>query len=88
MASIKIADLQPTQVELAELSDLNEMFNLHLIKGGFRIGPGTPVRMAMGTFGGLGYIGAAFMGGYEFGQWLNQNTSIQSWIANGLSRIP
>jgi len=88
MTSIKIADLQPNQVELVELSDLNEMFNLNLIKGGFRVTNRTPAGMAIRTLEGLTPIGRAFMGGYSFGLWLNQNTSIQSWIASGLSRIP
>lgn len=34
--------------------------------------------------GALGFLAGAFQAGYAAGQWLNTNTSVQSWISNAL----
>ncbi|GAB0153897.1 hypothetical protein MnBA_32970 [Marinobacterium sp. BA1] len=38
--------------------------------------------VALRTFPGLGYINTAFAGGYAAGEWLNENTPVQGWIAD------
>ncbi|MBY0419045.1 MAG: hypothetical protein K2W88_13410 [Pararheinheimera sp.] len=35
--------------------------------------------------GALGFLSGAFQAGYAAGQWLNVNTSVQSWISDALS---
>jgi hypothetical protein len=34
--------------------------------------------------GAAGAVWTAFQGGWDAGQWLNENTPIQEWIASGL----
>ncbi|WP_127025808.1 hypothetical protein [Rheinheimera mangrovi] len=35
--------------------------------------------------GALGFLATSFKVGYEAGEWLNENTPIQSWISEALS---
>lgn len=86
MAKISVVDL-PISANLLNNSTNLTNGELSLIKGGFQITPLTPVGTAIRTFPGLGYIGGAFTAGFQFGQWLNANTPIQSWIGGGLQRF-
>lgn len=56
--------------------------------GGFKpptqIWPGMSARLALTTFGGWGAVGGAFSAGWTVGCWLNDNTRIQSYIAEYL----
>ena len=62
--------------------------NMKLVSGAFtpptNVYPGMPIGIALRTFPGLGYVGAAFSAGYAAGQWLNENTPIQQWISDTL----
>jgi hypothetical protein len=57
-----------------------------VVSGGFRpptqIWPGMSARLALTTFAGWGALGGAFSAGWAVGSWLNENTSIQSYIAD------
>lgn len=46
--------------------------------------PGMSARLALTTFKGIGYVGTAFSMGVAAGQWLNENTPVQQWIAEAL----
>ncbi|MFB2978214.1 hypothetical protein [Microseira sp. BLCC-F43] len=78
------------------ISDLNQESTLtseelEQIWGGLRPTPESPVS---GWFSGstrlatrltaVGAVWGAFQAGWEAGQWLNENTPIQSWISNAL----
>lgn len=82
MSKIQIIDL-PFDISnsSADLVCLSSE-ELSLIKGGLQMTPGTPVSAALRTFPGLGYVLGAFTGGYQFGQWLNENTGIQNFLSS------
>jgi hypothetical protein len=73
-----------------ELQDVTRE-ELEEIYGGFRPTENSPVS---GWFSGgtplatrltaAGAVWGAFQAGWEAGQWLNENTPIQSWISNAL----
>ncbi|PYE38933.1 hypothetical protein DFP82_10587 [Psychrobacter fozii] len=42
--------------------------------------------IVVGTALGTGYGGAAVIG-YAGGEWLNENTPIQSWISTGIDKV-
>lgn len=43
-------------------------------------------RAALGGVAGAG-VGTAAVAGWEIGQWLNENTPIQEWIADGIDKL-
>jgi hypothetical protein len=61
---------------------------LKVVSGGLapptNVYPGMNASVALRKFPGLGYITTAFAGGYAAGEWLNENTPIQGWIADML----
>lgn len=65
--------------------------DMEIISGGLQppsnIHPFMDVRIALTTFKGMGLVGAAFGVGYAAGQWLNENTPIQDWVAKGIDSI-
>ena len=44
-------------------------------------------RIALTTFRGMGYVGAAFTAGYTLGELLNEHTGIQAWIADNADKL-
>ncbi|MCA1931228.1 hypothetical protein [Rheinheimera sp.] len=56
------------------------------VSGGFKpptdVWPGMSARLALTTFKGWGWVGAAFSAGYAAGEFLNRNTPIQKKIAS------
>ncbi|GET36142.1 hypothetical protein [Microseira wollei] len=85
MAKIQVVDLHPSDSKNLNNSSYLTDQELDLIKGGLQLTPLTPVSAAIRTFPGLGYIVGAFTAGYKAGEWLNENTPIQSWISERLT---
>ena len=77
--------------------------NQEIVAGGSAIGAGvgasggagiatkeaiaiTAGRAGLGAVAG-GAVTTAFLAGYGAGQWLNENTPIQEWIADGIDKL-
>lgn len=43
-------------------------------------------RAALGGVAGAG-VGTAAVAGWEIGQWINENTPVQEWIADGIDKL-
>lgn len=69
---------------------------LNLISGGLNSNdlknykPSAGVRVAGAVINGVTNrvpLKAAFVGGYKAGEWLNDNTPVQSWVSTGIDKI-
>lgn len=65
--------------------------DLEVVSGGLapptNLHPRMDARIAVESFKGWGVLGSAFGLGYTIGSWLNDNTPVQAWIADGLDAL-
>jgi hypothetical protein len=96
MAKIDVFDLQPSKgydyLETVKIMRNLTHSELTQISGGFKPTPDSPVsgyfRGGFRPFAlGVGAVWVAFYGGWEAGQWLNENTPIQEWLSDSIGAL-